>query len=49
MASEVLNINDINIPSNTGLFKVMRQIEVLKNTEKHTIKLELVEDRETDR
>ncbi len=24
MASEVLNINDINIPSNTGLFKVIR-------------------------
>ncbi len=23
MASEVLNINDINIPSNTGLFKVV--------------------------
>ncbi len=23
MASEVLNINDINIPSNTGLFKVI--------------------------
>ncbi len=26
MASEVLNINDINIPSNTGLFKVTYKV-----------------------